>query len=280
MKLACLFALITLLGLTEEGSLGSHQERDRDTGRRGRFVQRAPDENDAFSEQYAIVIENNIFLRDRRQRQAPTTATTQQEAPSDPLKDWVLVGVVFEEGEFRAYFENLKQGGITRAVVGDAIASGSLGEVFLDAVGFTTADGLKWIEIGQDLTGQNALIPQVQRPVVAATPPAQGASPGTAPNGSTMSIEERLRQRRLQETGGARTGAGAARGAQPGVPPQPGELPPDAIIEGDMVIVPVGKVTPEGEVIETIVVPQRVPPPTDQAQRVPPPTDQPQRRPG
>ena len=268
-----LLTLIAITSLAGGPAPSQDGDRERDFDRRGRFSQRQRDENDAFSAQYAVVVENNIFLRDRQSRRTPATASTTQAAPPpDPLKDFVLVGVVFEEGEFRAYFENLKGGGITRAVVGDALATGSLGEVFIDAIGFTTADGLKWIEIGQNLTGEYALIPDAQRPAVAAGAPGAPAAPGAqtsgTPNTSNMSIEERLRQRRLQETGAARP-ANVRGIPQPGVPPQLGELPPGAIIDGDMIIMPVRQTTNDGAEVEVLVVPQRAPPPTDQPQRRP-----------
>jgi hypothetical protein len=163
-------------------------------------------ERSGFSDRYAVVLENNIFLRERRtQRQSSTQSTTQPQAPPRPEKEWVLVGVVFEEGAFRAYFESLTGGGVKRAVVGDQIAEGALSEVYIDAVGYMTGDGVTWISVGQDLTGEYIVIPGSAGPTAAApsTAPSPGAAPAAA-SPATLSIEERLRQRRMQEAGGSR----------------------------------------------------------------------------
>ncbi len=177
--------------------------------RRGasRDGERAPD---AFSSQYAVLLENNIFLRDRRPRRQeqarPTTRTVTAVAP--PEKSWMLVGIVFEDGTFRAYLEDLRNGGVRRTAPGDAIANGAITQVFVDAIAYQVGEEIVWVETGQDLTGARATIPGGSRSGVARSsspapsrPEAREAAGGGGGAPGEMTIEERLRMRRLQESG-------------------------------------------------------------------------------
>lgn len=208
MPLACM-AFIAAAPQQDDDDADDRAEQPRREG----GYSRQRDEADAFAGRYGVLLENNIFVRDRRPSRTPATSQATRPAPPPrPEKDWVLVGVVFEEGAFRAYFENVRGSGVTRAVVGDPIASGAITEVYIDAVAYLLDGEVAWIEIGQDLTGEYVEIPgAVVRPTTAPTTPATSATPAGAPDPSALSIEERLRQRRLQESGG--------RGAPPPVPP-------------------------------------------------------------
>jgi hypothetical protein len=87
-----------------------------------------------------------------------------------------------------------------RTTVGEAIANGSVSELYIDAIAYSTDNGVSWIEIGQDLTGAY--------PEGLVTASRSGAGSSGEPSAqrpadpNTLSIEERLRQRRLQESGG------------------------------------------------------------------------------
>src|SRR5688572_29230758 len=219
--------------------------RDRRGGSNDRPEAVARAENDPFVARYGALLDNNIFLRDRRPPRQPTTGpTTRQAAPPPPEKSWMLVGVVFEEGSFHAYFENLQTSSVTRATLGESIANGAVAELYIDAIAYVADGQVSWIEIGQDLTGafpEGLATPQ--RPAAAASGGTRTPGAPGQPNPNTLSIEERLRQRRLQETGGAAApvrvqfeggeavilkgaegeGAMILRGSQ--VPP-PGDAPP------------------------------------------------------
>lgn len=171
----------------------------------------APDAQ-AFDNRYAILSQNNIFVRDRRP--APpqgTDAPTTQRAPTAPPvpeKDWLLIGVVFEDGQFRAYFENLKGQPTTRAVVGDPIATGFIDQVFLDAVAYQVSGQTLWVDIGEDLTGAAPSIAasSASTDETPTTQEASTAEPNDAPAGenadpSTLTLEEVMRRRRQQEGG-------------------------------------------------------------------------------
>ena len=98
----------------------------------------------AFEGEYAPIVRNNIFVKDRRPYVAPSTAPASRPAPppeADPRKDYQLVGIVFEGGQFRAYFTSLKGGPTTRAAPGDALGGGVVSDVFIDAVRYRSGEG-------------------------------------------------------------------------------------------------------------------------------------------
>ncbi len=159
---------------------------------------RAPTER--FEERYAGLMTNNLFKRDRRPPRAmgTTIRSAEPEAapPPPPQRDWMLTGIIFEDGRFRAYLEHLSTGESQRVDSGHAVAGGAVTEVFIDALGYELDGHVRWIELGQDLTGA---FPEG----ITAPPPTinGGATTPPAPaDGRTLSIEERLRKRRAAET--------------------------------------------------------------------------------
>lgn len=164
----------------------------------------AQDDDDAdapsLEEQYPGLLLNNPFVKDRkppRAQREPTsrpTTTRPAEPPAVPEKDWVLTGIVFEGGQFRAYFENLKTNQIQQVSTGMELARGHVGEVFIDSVAFLIDDELRWVSFGQDLTGQlSEALAAAAAQSAAAGASASGADRGGDPN---ESIADRLRRRR------------------------------------------------------------------------------------
>ena len=159
----------------------------------------------AFDGEYAPVVRNNIFVKDRRPYVPPSTQPTSRPAaaPADPRKDYQLVGIVFEDGLFRAYFTSRSGGPTTRAAPGDALAQGIVSDVYIDAVKYRSADGsLGWVDIGQDLAGGTpaAAAPAASQPAEGAPAATPGAAPAAPPGDSSkMSLEDRMRLRRQQQ---------------------------------------------------------------------------------
>lgn len=158
-----------------------------------------------FSQRYGVLIDNNIFLRERGRPAWPPPPrrepTTQPAAPAPTEEQsFALLGVVFEGDDFRAYFESLRDASIIRVEPGDALARGRVLEMQADAVAYESDGRVIWIEVGQDLTGS------LSRSASAATQPGGGATQPanaeTSGNPATMSIEERMRQRRRQMMNG------------------------------------------------------------------------------
>ncbi|MCC6239292.1 MAG: hypothetical protein IT448_03215 [Phycisphaerales bacterium] len=159
------------------------------------------DETDQFNQRYGVVIQDNIFLRQRGQR--TVEPTTRPAAPPRTIEQsLMLTGVVFEDGQVRAYFENLSGGAPVRVSPGESIGKGVVTEIAIDAVAYLDSQGRsRWVEIGHDLTGASV--------VVDATPAGASSSPTTATAGgkpaeqdqaatdpAALSTLERLRQNR------------------------------------------------------------------------------------
>lgn len=80
---------------------------------------------------YSIVATKSIFLRDRRDRNVQEGPVYVHPRDLPPEQLLVVTGVVFEEGGFHAFVEHLLQGGITQLKVGDKVREGDreVGEV-------------------------------------------------------------------------------------------------------------------------------------------------------
>lgn len=170
--------------------------------------------DDAFTRDFGVIVERNMFLRDRRPPAVkpvtppPAPATTEAAPPPPPPppeKQYVLVGVVFEDlTTARAYFEHVGEGTLVKIAPGEPLANGHVTEVQLNSVAFVDAKGLTWVDVGEDLTGAPVA---VSGPTHEAGEAGAGAGadakPGDKPaaDSATLSIEERLRRRRQQELG-------------------------------------------------------------------------------
>ncbi len=183
------------------------------------FAQPAPSATKApnYQERYSVLSERNIFVKDRARLAPPrASSSTRPAIPRAPELDYVLTGVVLEDGEFRAYVESSRGGGILKLRIGDPIARGQITQIQIDAIEYTSPAGRAWVDIGHDLSGAIAAIPPVPSGVVVA-PSSAGSSSGSAsvsastgtpsaatlpsdPNNPNLSIAERMRLRRLQET--------------------------------------------------------------------------------
>lgn len=176
-----------------------------------------PPTQHAFDD-YKVIWEQNMFVKDRRR---PYSSTTRRSG-GDVSRDgrgirtaeslYALRGVVLEDGQFlRAYFEDMTDGKMLRLNVGDPIAKGHIAEIAIDAVAYEANGQVTWVNVGTDLRGQVAMLASSSdSPRIATSAPTTTASgtgdAGTASGGtgaaavdpSTLSIEERMRQRRLQ----------------------------------------------------------------------------------
>ncbi len=201
---------------------------------------------DDYSDKYSAISEHNIFLKDRPRPRPVTTRNTDRNRNNDQVEESpdariVLRGVVIEDDELRAYFENTRGNSILKVVPGDRIGKGHVMEIAIDAVRYELDGKTDWIEIGHNLLGakvnasnsgssrpmntQQPRInpaPQINTPApTVMQPPEQPQEPVVTVNEngeevvvqpptnavdpSTLSVEERLKLRRQTErTGGAR----------------------------------------------------------------------------
>ena len=162
---------------------------------------------ESFSERYGSLSQHNIFLRER------SRPTTQRSEPARKTTEELLVltGIVAEDDGFRAYFENQEGGAGLKVSMGDKLASGVVVSIAFDAVEYETQGGRRWIETGNNLLGKQVTIarssptsePSADAPP--ATGPSGSGAPGTTaaapnPNDPNLSVEQRMRLRRQQET--------------------------------------------------------------------------------
>ncbi|HMO25042.1 MAG TPA: hypothetical protein PKB10_02125 [Tepidisphaeraceae bacterium] len=172
-----------------------------------------------FDREYGVLSEQNMFHRERRRPSPPSTRPTTTTPPAAPERAFVLVGVVFEDGQVRAYIEDGNTGSIRRLTAGEAIARGTIAAIEIDAVAYEHNGDVRWIELGHDFTGA---LPQgvSAGPSPPPAPAASGGANGTAstpagaggstpapaagvdPNEPGISVEERMRRRRAAQQGG------------------------------------------------------------------------------
>ncbi len=167
-------------------------------------------------DRYRILVDRNIFRRDRQSARPHGTATTQQREryTYDSDSSIVLTGLARRDGEFVAFFEDRRTGAITRARVGQPVGKGKIEKITLDEVEYGREGTVRRIEIGRSLTGTTPvtrLAPDsptsgadgpTARPTesTAATGPgAPDTSPGSTAESDISDILERMRHRREQE---------------------------------------------------------------------------------
>jgi hypothetical protein len=178
-----------------------------------------------YNDRYGVLSEHNIFMQKRgippRPPYVPTTRTSDYTRPPAEAT-FVLTGIVLEEGQYRAYVEDTSTGRVIRLAVGDTVARGHVLEIAIDAIAYDLSGQGTWITIGSDLRGQPfAGFPTALSRYMAAStnpsssggaggggltttsPSALGGAGGVAPpaldpNTAGLSVEERMRLRRLQ----------------------------------------------------------------------------------
>ena len=180
-------------------------------------------------QRYRILVDRNIFLRNRRRPQPRTirSARWTQPTTTDTDGDLVLTGIARRDGTFVAFFEDLQTGLTIQVPTGRTVGKGKIAAISLNGVEYQRDGAVRSIEIGRRLTGsdlprraeRSTLGPSTRplasrgpgdgspdRPATtttaAATKP-KAASPRAAPGGAKNSdiadILKRMRSRRQQE---------------------------------------------------------------------------------
>jgi len=158
----------------------------------------------ALWDDYKVVVERNIFSRDRgRVREGAPTASPQ--ASPRPERYIVLTGIVRQGKQLIAFLEDVRTGATTRARIGDALAQGRLTNITLDCVQYESNGETAEIGIGENLEG-GASTPMISQEFfeaagaagAAAAPTSEGEAAATT---DEAAILERLRQKRERELG-------------------------------------------------------------------------------
>ena len=157
-------------------------------------------------DRYAVLTEQNIFVKDRRSLRRSDRPPGQQREPTalelaklTPEAKYVLTGVVFEDGDYRAFIEDTKASRVLRLSVGEPIARGKITEIDIDTIAYESSGKTTVINVGMTLTG-------IPYSAFTATPGATPAPAGAAPstplpdaNNPNLTIEEKMKLRRAAE---------------------------------------------------------------------------------
>ena len=176
----------------------------------------------SYSDRYSILSQRNIFLKDRSRgsggrsgdgRNDPSTTQASLQPSRRPIEEqMVLTGIVEEGGQYRAYVEDSAAGAVIRVSTGDRLAHGRVARIALDSIEYEPqssggVEGKKTlIAIGSDLTGREVSF-SASAFASSASSAAAGAAASTAPSGAeglnpndpNLTMEQRLKLRRLQE---------------------------------------------------------------------------------
>jgi hypothetical protein len=175
---------------------------------------------DDSPDRYRVLVERNIFLRDRRRARPGRSSLSPRPIARDSDRDIVLTGIGRRNGESVAFFENIATGITTRTGVDEAVGKGRIRSITLDVVQYERDGSVGPIEVGHALRGGRfiretavATSPATTRPsetgqstsAPAGAPSEPTAETGPAPAGGgaessdIADILRRMRQRREQE---------------------------------------------------------------------------------
>jgi hypothetical protein len=112
----------------------------------------------AFGSRYAILIERNIFSRNRPQRYIPIGGSRdsgeKKFAPPSEETSYVLTGVIREDGKYAAFIENSRTGATVKAKVGDAVARGKITAIHIDGLTYESEGKSLALQVGKTLSGE------------------------------------------------------------------------------------------------------------------------------
>jgi hypothetical protein len=160
-----------------------------------------------FNEQYSIITERNIFMRDRRSRNDERDRGSRSGPPRTPEQTYVLTGVVIEDDEFHAYLEDVTRRTSQKFTVGAPLARGKIAAIDIDAIAYESNGHVTWVVVGSNLTG--AAVGSVSDERINAALYGGGGAAQTAPtagaplpdaNNPNLTTEEKMRLRRMMES--------------------------------------------------------------------------------
>jgi len=163
-----------------------------------------PGAQPARLEDYRVLSERNLFLRNRARPPSSHHAPTAAPAADTGDSRIVLTGIIQQGEDYVAFFEDTRTGKTTLAQAGTLLGRGQLTTITMDAVHYTCAGNTTKIAIGSTLTGAAASPGRAAAPTSTATtaPPAAPAAPTPAT---------------------AATATGAAPGTTPAAPARQGD---------------------------------------------------------
>ena len=165
---------------------------------------------DDFWSKYRVIVERNIFSRNRGAR--PEREPTKERAPAPAAeKGYVLRGITQWNEVFIAFVENARYGATLMYRRGDTIADMTIKTITLDRLEVEKASEVRTIEIGRDLLGEMFVAPVTMdeilaQPATGSKPAEPGTTAATKPTGEggggaedTDDILKKLMERRQKE---------------------------------------------------------------------------------
>ncbi len=166
-----------------------------------------------FSSHYRIIVERNIFSRQRGRRAVDNRTSgeqsTRQVAPRSQESYLVLTGLAKVNNVYVAFFEDTRGGPLIRVTAGGSLARGRVTKLNLDSVVYQRGEDSASIMVGQTLEGKLGAVAlavdsYVTLPATVSTvSDTQTAGDAHIPSasGDEADILKRLIERRRQELG-------------------------------------------------------------------------------
>jgi len=158
---------------------------------------------------YEIILQNNIFSRDRRPKvvDQPETRPEPEEVVVSPESYYRLKGLVQEDGAFIAFIEDTRYNNVLQLREGESVARGIVKNLTLDSLEYEYNDKTVGVQIGRDLEGGFGAVTQSELMQWGGTQTTSGSdststsTPSEPATGDEADILEQLRQRRQQQLG-------------------------------------------------------------------------------
>jgi hypothetical protein len=167
---------------------------------------------------YALLLHRSIFIKGNQNSvvdpganggRGPTTAPIGPTDTARPERNLIFNGVTESDAEV-ALVEDVGAHKVNKLHVGDTIASGKITRITFDSLDYEANGKVTTVQIGENFEGSSAF-PTSGPSVYTAASPSGGTTSGSSAGGGSAagaapavnpSVLERMRQRRMQETGG------------------------------------------------------------------------------
>jgi hypothetical protein len=152
--------------------------------------------------QYSIILERNMFSRDRRPIRLQEVADERSTYVPNPESYFLLKGVAQEDNRFIAFVEDKRTGTVLRLREGDTIARGLVKALTLDGLQYQFQDKTIPVSMGSDLEGGSGALTAGDLASFSSMAAPATSSPGSsAPSADEAEILRRLMEQRQQQLG-------------------------------------------------------------------------------
>jgi len=148
---------------------------------------------------YQIILQRNIFSRQRGPIRQRRTERTRPTVTRNPESYHILKGIVQEDGTFIAFIENTQNNTVFRLREGESVARGTVKNFTLDSIEYQLEDKTISVVLGRDLEGGQGTLSLNRLMELSATSSAPVSDPNAAPEETVTSEEEAEILRKLME---------------------------------------------------------------------------------